>query len=141
MRERSPHTLPRNHCFDQLKNWNRTSKRVLSKKICEIILPRIHCFNIDAESAFCSFVRSIIVGGFNLQISCLQNIIVSFALDHQIYSRWLTVQINEILSADSKRVEMLKSKQMIQSNQVQEQQNAIIKGQGSVVGLKQKQSA
>ena len=45
MRERSPHTLPRNHCFYQLENWNRTFKRVLSKMICKIILPRIHCFD------------------------------------------------------------------------------------------------
>ena len=28
MRERSPHTLPRNHCFYQLENWNMTFKRV-----------------------------------------------------------------------------------------------------------------
>ena len=45
MRERSPHTLPRNHCFYQLENWNRTFKRVLSKVICKIILPRTHCFD------------------------------------------------------------------------------------------------
>ena len=45
MTERSPHTLPRNHCFYQLEKWNRTFKRVLSKVICKIILPRIHCFD------------------------------------------------------------------------------------------------
>ena len=41
----APHTLPRNHCFYQLENWNRTFKRVLSKVICKIILPRTHCFD------------------------------------------------------------------------------------------------
>ena len=45
MRERSPHTLPRNHCFYQLENWSRTFKIVLSKMIQKVILPRIHCFH------------------------------------------------------------------------------------------------
>ena len=31
--------------FCQLENWNRTFKRVSSKVICKIILPRIHCFD------------------------------------------------------------------------------------------------
>ena len=41
----SPHTMPRYHCFYQLENWNMTFKRVLSKVICKIILPRIYCFD------------------------------------------------------------------------------------------------
>ena len=70
MRERSLHTLPRNHCFYKLENWNRTFKRVnplpitpsttnaklpasdssgfhrafILRMIHKIILPRINCF-------------------------------------------------------------------------------------------------
>ena len=107
---------------------------------------------IDVELAVLSFVRSIRLGDFDLYISCLQKIMhLFFALDHQNYSRWLTVHINDILSADSDTLELLRSNWTLNKrnkrfsnlplDQVHEQQNAIIKGKGGVVGLTQNQSA
>ena len=113
---------------------------------------RIWNMILEIELSVLACVRSFRLGNFDLYITSLQDLMyLFFALDHQNYSRWLSVHINDILSFDSNSLSLCKANWTLRKtnkrfsnlplDQIHEQQNAIIKGKGGVVGLTQNPSA
>ena len=100
---------------------------------------------IDLEVQICIFVRSIRKGNFSLYVQSLGSLVKwFFAFDHHKYSRWVTVHVFDLVSLPITHRDgyhqmmpvsfsFAKSKRplsVMALDQVHEQINKIIKGQG-----------
>ena len=107
---------------------------------------------LSLEVTVLAFVRSEREGDFDAYVSCLQSLMwLMFAFDHPNYARWLSVHIYDMLALDSATREVISKNWTIQKtnrrfsrlpiDQAHEQQNAIIKGRGGVIGLTENPAA
>ena len=111
---------------------------------------------LDLELLLLSFVRSLRCGNFHLYVECLQKLAPwFFACDHTNYARWLPVHIRDMLSLQESHPAIYE--QFVNGNftvsksqrnfsriaidQVHEQLNAAIKGDGGGVGLTENDAA
>lgn len=102
------------------------------------------------------FIRSLPEDNFSLYIQSLEAVIPwLFALDHTNYSRWLPIHVRDILNLKLQHPEVAKEfgsgKFVIHKtsrrfsamayDQAHEQNNALVKGLGGVIGLTESQAA
>ena len=127
-----------------LENWKEMMQQCPTFRVWDMIL--------SLELNVLRFICSEREGNFDLYVSTLQELMyLFFALDHPNYSRWLSVHIHDMLSMDGEFRELLSHNWTLQKtgnrfskiplDQVNEQQNDIIKGKGGIIGLTENPTA
>ena len=119
--------------------------------------PQFCCWNkvLQLECLFLAFIRSQREANYPLYVETLTAIIPwIFAMDHYHYARWLTVHVTDFqeLQNDSHtHCEFAKGNLVTQKSshkfsalahdQIHEQQNGIVKGDGEIVGITENEGA
>ena len=108
------------------------------------------------ELLLLDYVRSLRADDFDLYVKVLQKLApLMFSLDHHNYARWLPVHIRDMLTLSTAHPQIFeqfhaghfvvkKSERgfsLIALDQNHEQQNAILKGDGGIVGITEDESA
>ena len=137
---------------EDLQSFDLWSKKMATK------YPQFCYWNkvLQLECLLLAFIRSQREANYTLHVETLTAIIPwMFAMDHYHYARWLTVHVTDLqeLSNDSMDIhrEFVKGNFVTQKSshkfsamahdQIHEQQNAIVKGDGGVIGITENEGA
>lgn len=111
---------------------------------------------LDLECLLFSFIRSQREGNYKLYVESLQAMIpYMFVMDHYHYARWLSVHVSDLQELPSDAMDVhrafldgnfvtQKSTRKFSAmahDQIHEQQNAIVKGDGGVIGITENEAA
>jgi hypothetical protein len=149
----SMHML-RCEAFEKYKTQNENSDIVMHDWIKEMNKSRslfqYWSMIIDLELLMLIFVRALREGDFLLYKEALGEILpYMFSLDHVNYARWLTVHLRDMLELESKAQDVAQAFQngqftikktnrefnFIAIDQAREQNNAMVKGDGGIIGI------
>ena len=111
---------------------------------------------VQLELLMLSFVRSLRMGNFHLYVDCMQQLASwFFVFDQTNYARWLPVHIRDMLALEYTHPDVYeefvagnftvnksgRKFSNIAADHAHEQLNALIKGEGGVIGLTEKDAA